>query len=172
MEPTLKPKRTKSPEQALRALMRLCARTEKSSGDARRLMRGWGVPTEEAEKVLQSLIEQRFIDDERYAAAFVREKCNLSGWGAYKIRAALSRKEIDRTIIERALSAIEPEQNRERLSEKLRRKERTIKASTTYEMRTKLMRYGASLGYEFELVAEAVNELLKDHNDECDTLLY
>lgn len=90
--PKLKPnpaaRRTKTPDQALASLMRLCARAEKSEGDARRLMRGWGLNDGDAERVLARLVNDRFIDDSRYAGAFVREKMRLSGWGEYKIRAA------------------------------------------------------------------------------------
>lgn len=168
MEPKIKQKRTKSPEQALAALMRLCARAEKSTGDARRLMSGWGVDPAAQEAVLKQLTAQRFIDDERYAAAFVREKTSLSGWGSYKIRAALQRKRIDRAIIDRALAAIDREAGAERLSTLLRRKLRTVKAATPYDLRAKLMRYGLSLGYEYETVADQVAQLVKN-DDPCDT---
>ena len=77
-------KRAKTPEQALAALMRLCARAEKSQDDARRLMRGWGLAEREGEQVLARLVRDRFIDDGRYAEAFVRDKLRLSGWGEYK----------------------------------------------------------------------------------------
>lgn len=169
MEQTLKQRRTKSPEQALAALMRLCARSEKSSGDARRLMRGWGVAPADAERILQQLIRERFIDDSRYAEAFVREKCRLSGWGAFKMRAALSRKEIARPIIEQALAQIDRSANLQRLYQQIERKARTTKASSPYELRTKLMRYGLSLGHDFEAVSEAVNQHLKNQDEECDT---
>ena len=105
MQPTRKintprEKRTKTPEQALTSLMRLCARAEKSEGDARRLMRGWGLAERDAEAVLARLVRERFIDDTRYAEAFVREKLRLSGWGEYKIRTALQRKGIRREVID------------------------------------------------------------------------
>ena len=77
----IRKKRDKTPDEALAALMRLCARAEKSEGDARRLMRGWGVAEKDAEQVLGRLVRDRFIDDSRYAEAFVREKLRLSGWG-------------------------------------------------------------------------------------------
>ena len=88
--------RTKTPEQALAALMRLCARAERSEEDARRLMTRWGVAPADRERVLERLRRDRFIDDARYAEAFVREKINLSGWGARKIADALHRKRIAR----------------------------------------------------------------------------
>lgn len=71
----LRKKKFKTPEQALAALMRLCARAEKSQEDARRLMRGWGLAERDAEGVLAKLVRDRFIDDARYAGAFVRENC-------------------------------------------------------------------------------------------------
>ena len=114
--------RTKTPEQALAALMRLCARAERSEEDARRLMTRWGVAPADRERVLERLRRDRFIDDARYAEAFVREKINLSGWGARKIADALHRKRIARETIERALAALDAGTARERLADLLRRK--------------------------------------------------
>ena len=125
-------KREKSATQALSSLMRLCARAERSTGDAKRLMATWGVPESERAGVLQRLIDDRFIDDRRYATLFVREKLNLSGWGAYKIRTALKRKEISEEIIREALAELDGDRLRERLDEQLKRKVRTLKAKTPY----------------------------------------
>ena len=161
-------RRTKTPEQALAALMRLCARAEKSTGDARRLMRGWGVDERAQEEIVRTLTAQRFIDDVRFAEAFVREKTNLSGWGAYKIRAALSRKGIDHATAEAALAGVDPALNAERLQQQLARKMRTAKAATAYELKTKLIRYGLSLGFDFGAVSDAVNAMIKNNDDECD----
>ena len=83
--------RTKTPEQALAALMRLCARAERSEEDARRLMTRWGVAPADRERVLERLRRDRFIDDARYAEAFVREKINLSGWDRARARCARCR---------------------------------------------------------------------------------
>lgn len=172
MQPTRKiavprEKRTKTPEQALAALMRLCARAEKSEGDARRLMRGWGVTEHDAEAVLARLVRERFIDDSRYAEAFVREKLRLSGWGEYKIRTALQRKGIRREVIDTALSVVDRTAMVERLAEQLARKARTVKYDTSYELKTKLIRYGLSLGYDYEAVLDAAAQLVKD-TDTCD----
>ena len=154
----VKKRRDKTPEQALAALMRLCARAEKSESDARRLMRGWGLAERDAEQVLGKLVRNRFIDDGRYAEAFVREKLRLSGWGAYKIRTALQRKGIRRELIDAA---------GERLAQMLARKARTVRAATPYELKTKLIRYGLSLGYEYEAVLEAASAMVRE-TDTCE----
>ncbi len=163
----LKKKRTKTPDEALASLMRLCARAEKSEGDARRLMRGWGLAERDAQQVLDRLIRDRFIDDSRYAEAFVREKLRLSGWGEYKIRTALQRKGVGKELIDTALSQADRSGMGERLAQQLERKARTVKYATQYELKTKLIRYGLSLGYDYEAVMDAASAMVRE-TDRCD----
>lgn len=158
-------KKDKTPEQALVALMRQCAKAEKSSGDARRLMYRWGIAPDDQQKILSQLTAQKFIDDERYAAAFVREKVRFSGWGVYKMRAALSTKGISKDIIDRAVEGLDEGVMESRLEKYLRRKKQVVKATSPYEIRSKLMRYGLSLGYEYEKVSDAVDKVLKKKDD-------
>lgn len=168
MQPAeIRKKKTKTPDEALAALMRLCARAEKAQDDARRLMRGWGLAERDAEAVLAKLVRDRFIDDARYAGAFVREKLRLSGWGEYKIRTALQRKRIDRGLIDAALAEADRTGMGERLRQQLERKARTTRYTTQYELKTKLIRYGLSLGYEYEAVLETAAGLVTD-TETCD----
>lgn len=156
-----KTKRNKTPEQALKALMRLASRAEKSSGDAMRLMAGWGVEPSQRQSVLDKLIAMKFIDDRRYADAFVRDKLRFSGWGAYKIRTALRGKGISQQIIDEVLSQADGAEMKERLQRSLATKMKSVKYTSPYDLRNKLMRYGASLGYDFDVVADAVAGIVK-----------
>ena len=162
----IRKKKVKTPEQALAALMRLCARAEKSQEDARRLMRGWGLAERDAEGVLAKLVRDRFIDDARYAGAFVREKLRLSGWGEYKIRTALQRKGVSKERIDAALSQADRPAMGERLAQQLERKARTVKYASPYELKTKLIRYGLSLGYDYEAVMDAASAMVRE-TDTC-----
>ncbi|MDE7005542.1 MAG: RecX family transcriptional regulator [Alistipes sp.] len=157
-----RPKRAKTPDQASAALMRLCARAEKCEGDARRLMRGWGLAEHDIEQVLARLVRERFIDDSRYAGAFVSEKTRIGGWGEYKIRAALQRKGIDRATIDAALAQTDRGEMADRLRKQLERKSRTVRHDTPYELKTKLIRYGLSLGYDYETVIDTLVSLVGD----------
>lgn len=161
----------KSKEQALESLMRLCARAERSSGDAMRLMARWGVASSDRHEVLQRLLSERFIDDRRYAEAFIREKINLSSWGEYKIRTTLRTKGIAEPIIAQALAEAVGLNDNNRLGERLERKLRTLKADTPYQLKAKLVRYGLSLGYPMDSVIECAEAALQHHNinTECDT---
>jgi regulatory protein len=160
--PTLK---QKTPQQALAALMRLSSRAEKSSGDARRLMRTWGVATADADKILEQLLAQKFIDDERYASAYVREKLRTGGWGAHKIRAALVAKGVAREIIAAALDRhLDPEAQGERLATRLARKLPSVKGANPWEIRSKLTRYALSLGYDYDTITEEIDKLIKNND--------
>ena len=151
-------RKPKTAQQALQSLMRLCARSEKSSGDALRLMSQWQVPQSERGAVLDKLLKDRFIDDSRYAEAYVREKSRLSGWGARKIAMQLRQKGVSQDVIAEALKQLDSDIELPRLVEKLRRKARTTKYSSDYELRGKLLRYALSLGFDYDLAQRAVEE--------------
>lgn len=153
-----KERKPKSAQQALQSLMRLCARSEKSSGDAMRLMHTWQVPQAERQSILDRLIKDRFIDDGRYAEAYVREKSRMSGWGARKIAMQLRQKGVAQDIVTKALKQLNGDVELPRLVEKLRRKMRTTKYSSDYELRGKLMRYALSLGFDYDMAQRAVEE--------------
>lgn len=162
--------KTKTPEQALNSLMALCARAEKSSGDAYRLMTKWGVEKSEQPKVLEQLKADRFIDDERFATAYIRDKINLSGWGRFKIQSHLSQKGIAKEIIESQMAELDRDKMNDRLQQLIEKRARSTKYTTKYQLRDKLIRYGASLGYDFSSVSEAVTKAIaeiKNDEEEC-----
>ena len=117
--------------------------------------------------MLAKLVRDCFIDDARYAGAFVREKLRLNGWGEYKIRTALQRKGVSKERIDAALSQADRPAMGERLAQQLERKARTVKYASPYELKTKLIRYGLSLGYDYETVVEAASGLVTD-TETCD----
>lgn len=155
-------RKSKNAAQALQALMRLCSRAEKSSGDAMRLMRTWDVPETERQGVLDRLIELRFIDDARYAEAYAREKSRLSGWGAKKISFQLRQKGISNAIISHTLSTLDNDEQKVRLEDKLQKKLRTTKAANNYELRGKLLRYAMSLGYEYDSAKDIIDKIIAE----------
>lgn len=162
MTPQPRERKTKTAQQALQSLMRLCARSEKSTGDALRLMRTWGVPEAEQRGVLEKLIADRYIDNRRYAEAYTREKSRLAGWGERKIAMQLRLKGVERETISAVLAEVlQDDSMAERLQEKLEKKLRTVKAANDYELRGKLLRYALGLGYDYDMAAEAVERVAK-----------
>ncbi len=154
--------RTKTPEQALVSLMRQCARAEKCSSDALRLMHRWGLSDADARSVLERLIKERFIDDGRYASAYVREKMRFSGWGERKIRMALRTKSIAPQLIDEAMAQLVPAESAERLEEMLRKKAAKTSARDTYELKGKLVRFALSRGFDLEEVLDVTDRILRE----------
>lgn len=158
-------KREKTPEQALRSLMNLCVKAERSEFDVRRLLERWGIAVEERQRIVDTLVRERFVDDRRYAEAYVREKVRFSGWGRFKIRAALRAKRIDESIIEEALGQVDGASMREKLEHRLQMKMARTRARDEYDLRGKLLRYGAGLGFDTDMVLEVVEHLLAERKE-------
>jgi regulatory protein len=113
--------------------------------------------------VLSRLQSERFIDDSRYAEAFVRDKLNLSGWGIYKIKSALRAKGVSKEIVEEVVSPmLEQTDMAERLEEIMRRRMRTLKYSSAYEAKTKLIRFAAGRGYDLDEAIECASKIVEE----------
>ena len=140
----------------LNNLRRQCSRREYCTKDvlskAERALEG---NREEAQKILQTLIEERYVDDLRYSEAYARDKSSIAGWGEVKIRYMLSAKGIDRDTISRALEEIDVKKADGRLRKLLENKYRTLKDDPQWRM--KLLRFALGRGYSYD----EVNSVLK-----------
>lgn len=155
----------KAPISVEKALLRLetqCAASEQCEREALDKMRRWGLSGADAMRVLESLKSRKFIDNERYTRAFVRDKYRFQRWGRRKIAYALSMKGIGRQQIEAAMEGIDEEEYEEILRGLLQARARAMgEESQTYEGRTKLFRMAASRGYEPSLVADLLRKMSK-----------
>ena len=145
-----------TPDKALARLQDLCVRSEQCSFDLRRKLYNWGLSADASEKIISSLTADKFIDDERFAEAYTRDKYRFSGWGRMKIKLHLAAKRIDRTTIDSALLAIDDDEYKSLALKALKAKARTLKEGNTYEGRTKLYRFGVKRGYETKVVASLI----------------
>ena len=103
----MKTKKPISPENALARAAALCSRCEKAESDIRNKLSSWGISPDDADNITQKLIENRFLDEVRFASAFARDKFNIEGWGRVKIAYQLRMKRISSEAIEEALSHID-----------------------------------------------------------------
>lgn len=73
--------KTITPEQARQRIEHLCAKAERCTYEMSRKLLGWGIEERKAREIIDNLVDQRFIDDSRYAKAFVRDKYRFQHWG-------------------------------------------------------------------------------------------
>lgn len=146
------------PKKLLERYERQCARMEYCSSDIRRkALKALGGDADAAEKIVASLVKDGFVDDRRYAGAFVREKSALQGWGEAKLRFMLAGKGISRDVIADALTEIDAEKASARLEKLLQAKARTLEGDPAF--RLKLLKFGLSRGYTYDEVDAAIRGL-------------
>ena len=147
------------PAKALLRLVELCARAEHCEFELRQKLYRWMVSASDADTIINSLKHRRFLDDQRFTRAFVRDKIQYARWGKRKIALALAAKRIERDTVAEALDDIDQSDYENNLAELLKAKARTIDDAKTYDGRTKLFRFAASRGFEPDLVAKYIRKL-------------
>ncbi|MDX9695217.1 MAG: regulatory protein RecX [Bacteroidales bacterium] len=155
-------KKKLSKKDALLKAELLYSRQEKCEDDINRKLTDWGLEEKERTEIITTLIKNSFIDNLRYSKAFVREKSTLGKWGRIKIEFALKQKKISLEHINLALEEINIEKYDSILEKELKSKLKSIKSTDKYTIKSKLIRFGISRGYENGKVFDMVNKILKD----------
>lgn len=144
---------------ALEKAMAQCSRREYCGDDIRNKLSLWGVDNDDIGKILRILISDNFINEPRYATAFVRDKFKYNKWGKVKISAHLRGKKVPQDIINSALDSIDNDLYIKLLRELIEAHRKSVKAKNQYDLKAKLLRYGLSKGFESNLVYDILNDL-------------
>jgi len=144
---------------ALEKAMAKCSGREFCSEDIRNKLYSWGVENNDAGKIIGILIKENFINESRYATAFVRDKFKYNKWGKVKISAHLKSKKIPSDIIGPAIDAIDHEYYVNFLRSLLEGHRRSVKAKNKMDLKAKLLRFALSKGFESSLVYDILNEI-------------
>lgn len=144
---------------ALNKSMALCSSREYCSGDIRGKLSSWGIDDDDSTKIIGMLIKENFINETRYATAFVRDKFKYNKWGKVKIAAHLKFKKLNPGVINTALDSIDNEQYNRVLRELIDNHRKTVKSKNQYDLKAKLLRFGLSKGFESSLLYEILNGL-------------
>ena len=143
-------------------MAKYCAYQERCVKDVTEKLKTFEIPQKEKESILAYLLDNRFVDDARFAKSFVKGKINQSGWGVNKIRFHLLQKGIAKELIDEALQSFDQGAYRQRLVEVLRTKSKTVKAVNEFEKKRKLAAYAMQKGFEANLVWEVLKVDLDD----------
>lgn len=158
-----KKKRAYSEQEAYNKLSALCAMSELCCYDMQRKMRNWEMPKGARERVVEKLLKERFIDEARYAHAFVRDKFRYNHWGKVRIQQELRLRNIAQHLIDDALQEnIPQEDNLSTLKDLIEKKRPTVKGRSQYEVKGKLIRFAVSKGFSIDDVMKVVGDLDED----------
>lgn len=136
-----------------------CAMSEHCTDDVYRKLEQWGAPLASYDSILEHLKKEKYVDDGRYAIAFVKDKYRFNQWGRMKIVQALRLKQIASVDIKQALEEIDDTEYSDILMSVIRRKLPTIKAVNDYERKGKLVRFAAGRGYEMEKILQCLKRI-------------
>lgn len=147
-------------------LAQLCARSEHCQYELTEKMRRWGMTEEAQARVMQRLVSERYVDDLRFARAFVKDKILYNKWGRRKVEQALWAKRISDDVRAEVLSEVADEQYLSVLRPLLKQKRRSIKAATDYELNQKLVKFALGRGFTYNIIRQCVDGDIDEEYDE------
>lgn len=154
----------KDPLKVADRMRTLCSRREYCSSDIlKKVVTALDGDKEKAAEIVAKLIEEKYIDDLRYASAYARDKSSISGWGEAKIRYMLSAKGISKDIVSQAFESIDENKAAGRLEKLMDNKARSLKDDP--QARLKMLRFGMGRGYSYEEVAAVTDRIIERWKD-------
>ena len=150
-------KKEMTEQEAYLQLAALCAQAEHCQQEMRDKMRRWELDETVQNRVINRLVKERYIDDERYARAFVKDKIRYNKWGRRKVQQALWQKHIDTDIQQRVLDEIDEKEYLDVLRPLLKQKRKSIKAESDYELNQKLVRFALGRGFGFDIIRQCLD---------------
>ena len=147
----------KTEQEAYLTLASLCANAEHCQWEMREKMRRWELSEEAQTRILNRLVSERYIDDVRFARAFVKDKVKYNKWGRRKVEQALWQKHINEDIRQQVLDEIADEDYVLVLRPMLQQKRKSIKANSDYELNGKLIRFAVSRGFTMDIIKQCIS---------------
>jgi regulatory protein len=157
-----------NPQTAFAKAAALCSRCEYAAADISSRLLKWGLEPLQVTDVLKRLTDEGFLNEQRFAHAFVNDKFKFNGWGRLKIAHQLQAKGIDRAIIDEALTRIDEAEYRETLQRLLQARAQSTCNKEPQQARAALLRFAASRGFEPQEFFPAVDHILNDMGYEQD----
>ncbi len=136
---------------------RYCSGAEHCCLEVRQMLERRKAESADIERIIKYLIKEGYIDESRYAAAFVHDKVRFAKWGRAKIAQALWQKRIPADVADAALASIDEDEYMAALKEVAQSRYRQTKGATEYERKIKTMKSVCSRGYEPALVRRVLS---------------
>lgn len=146
-------------EQALQKLKQYCSYQERSHYEVKQKLWDLGVRRAEHDEIISALIEEDYLNEERFAKAFAGGKFRMKDWGRKKIYYALKEKQVSEYNIKKAMKEIDDEEYKKILQDLGEKKYALLKDEQYLVRKKKTMDYLLQKGYEADLVTRVVNGL-------------
>lgn len=160
-------KKTLTYDQALNKAAAMCSQGEKCPNDIFEKVVSWGLSEQDAAKMVGYLTKEGFLNEARYAKAFVNDKFRFEHWGKIKISYILRGKGIDDSLISAAFDEkIDPEEYLETCTDLLKNKMRGMDQPLSQNDRAKLFRFASQRGFESFVFSKALSRCHVETDDD------
>lgn len=154
-------KENKKLEMFLGKAKHLCSKQEKCKLDIAKKLEEWNAPESFYKKIITTLEDEKYIDEKRYSISYVRSKFYQNKWGRIKIKYALQQKKIPDEMIQVAINSEIPEETYEEcINQLLENKNRGLKGDHRMKKLAKLISFGTSKGFEYEIVKKTAEKII------------
>lgn len=143
---------------ALFKLTALCSQAEHCTYEMLEKMRRWEIADDAQARIMEYLVREKYVDDERYCRLFVKDKIRYNKWGRRKVEQALMQKRISRDIYQPVLEEVDDEEYLTILKPLLQNKRRQLKAMSEYEANGRLIRFAISRGFTMDIIRQCIND--------------
>lgn len=157
-------KETLTPQQAHQKIKHYCAYQERCHSEVKEKLYNYGLRTSEVEEIISKLIDEDYLNEERFAIQFAGGRFRLKKWGRVKIRYELKQKRVSDYCIKKAMKEIDEDDYLKTLQQLFEQKSRDLRSEKNiFIKKRKLQDYLQQKGYEHDYIRELVNK--KDTND-------
>ncbi len=150
-------------EQALQKLKHYCAYQERSHSEVKEKLYSLGVWKKDHDEITATLIEENYLNEERFAIAFAGGRFRIKQWGRVKIKYELKQKQVSEYCIKKALKQIEEEDYIKTLNKLAKEKYASLKTEQWMIRKKKTMDYLVGKGFESPLITTVLNEISSAH---------
>ena len=154
--------------EVLHRMASFCSMKECCIQDIRKKAEATGLSSEECDRIIKRLCSEKFLDEERYTRAFIKDKLRFSKWGRIKIKYELLKKGVPTSLIETELNDIDESAYKSTLKDILIQKKKSTKGKTPQEIYSKLFRFAAGRGFESQFISSCLKTILNTDADDMD----
>lgn len=144
-------------KEALSRMASYCSASERCRQEVVERLRKWELPDEAIERIVETLLSERYIDEDRYCRSYINDKIRFSKWGKRKIAMALRQKDIPSELVREWLGRVDEEEYLSLLCGLLESKKKSVRASSDYEFRGKLIRFALGRGFDMEDIEKVLS---------------
>lgn len=151
-------------EQALQKLKQYCAYQERCHQEVKEKLYALGVWKRDHDEIIATLIEENYLNEERFAIAYAGGKFRIKGWGRVKIKYELKQKRVSEYCIKKALNQIDETDYVATLTKLASEKYQSLKREQYLVRKKKTMDYLVGRGFELGLINFVIRELSQTQN--------